>query len=81
MKEKEEIYVKRIQRDHSLSFKLQVVAKIESGELSINGSLNKYGIQSHGTVLNWVRRFGTFDKEYQIKSQMEKAPKQKTIEF
>lgn len=81
MKEKEEIYVKRTQRDYSLSFKLQVVAEIESGELGINGSLNKYGIQSHGTVLNWVRKYGTFDREYQIKSQMEKAPKQKIIEL
>ena len=81
MNEKEKIYVKRTQRDYSLSFKLQVVAEVESGELSIKGSLKKYGIQSHGTVLNWVRKFGTFDREYQIKNQMEKTPKQKIMEL
>ena len=81
MKEKEEIYVKRTQRDYSLSFKLQVVAEIESGELSINGSLNKYGIQSHGTVLNWVRKYGTFDRELQVKFTMDKTPEQKLLEL
>ena len=46
------LYIKRTQRDYPMSFKLSVVREIERGELSIKGSLRKYGIQSHSTVLN-----------------------------
>lgn len=39
MKEKEEVrYIKRTQRDYSLSFKLQVVSEVESEALSIKHS-------------------------------------------
>ncbi len=55
--------VKRTQKDYSLSFKHQVVKAVKSGELSIQGTLRKYGIQSHGTVLNWIRKYGIFDIE------------------
>jgi len=72
---------KRSQKDYSLSFKHQVVREVESGELSIKGALRKYGIQSHGTVLNWVRKFGTFDRELQVKYRMEKTPEQKLMEL
>jgi Transposase. len=74
-------YVKRSQKDYSLSFKHQVVKEVESGELSIKVALRKYGIQSHGTVLNWVRKFGTFDRELQVKYNMEKSPEQKLMEL
>lgn len=72
---------KRSQKDYSLSFKHQVVREVESGELSIKGALRKYGIQSHSTVLNWVRKFGTFDRELQVKYRMEKSPEQKLMEL
>ena len=81
MNNNEKQYVKRTQRDYSLSFKLQVVAEVEGGELSIKGALRKYGIQSHSTVLNWVRKHGTFDREYLIKQRMEKTPEQKILEL
>lgn len=82
MKEKEELlYVKRTQRDYSLSFKLQVVSEVESDELSIKGALRKYGIQSHSTVLNWIRKYGTFDREYQIQRLMSKSPEQRILEL
>ncbi len=82
MKEKEESgYIKRTQRDYSLSFKLQVVSEVESGELSIKGALRKYGIQSHSTVLNWIRKYGTFDREYQVQRLMHKTPEQKIMEL
>ncbi len=74
-------YVKRTQRDYSLSFKLQVVSEIESESLSINGALKKYGIQSHSTVLNWVRKFGTFDREYQLNKLMKQSPEQRIMEL
>lgn len=81
MKEKEKIYVRRTQRDYSLSFKLQVVAEVETGELSVTGALKKYGIQGHATVSNWIRKFGTFDREYHLKARMEKTPEQKIMEL
>ncbi len=74
-------YVKRTQRDYSQSFKMQVVQEVERGELSIKGSLRKYGIQSHGTVLNWLRKFGSFDWENQTPSYMPKSPEQKILEL
>ena len=54
-------YVKRTQKDYSLSFKLQVVQEIETGEISIVGALRKYGIQARSTVTNWMRKYGNFD--------------------
>lgn len=74
-------YVKRTQKDYSMSFKLQVVAEVESEELSIRGALLKYGIQSHSTVLGWIRKYGTFDREYQIQRVMAKTPEQKILEL
>ena len=74
-------YVKRTQKDYSMSFKLQVVAEVESEELSITGALLKYGIQSYGTVLGWIRKYGTFDREYQIQRVMTKTPEQKILEL
>jgi transposase-like protein len=73
--------VKRTQKDYSHSFKLQVVREVESGSLSIKGALRLYGIQSHSTVLNWIRKFGTFDRELQVKFMMEKSPEQKFFEL
>lgn len=82
MKEKEEeLYTKRTQRDYSLSFNLQVVSEVESEELSIKGALRKYGIQSHSTVLNWIRKYGTFDHEYQPQHLMHKTPEQRIMEL
>ena len=75
-------HVKRTQKDYSLSFKLIVVKEIESGELSIRGSLRKYGIQSHNTVLNWCRKYGTFDRELFVKDMLkEKTPEQRIYEL
>ena len=74
------IYLKRTQNDYSHSFKLSVVREVESGELSIKGALRRYGIQSHSTVLRWVRKFGTFDRELQVKF-MEKSFEQKLFEL
>lgn len=81
---KEEIekeYVKRTQKDYCMSFKLGVVQEIERGGLSISASLRNYGIQSHGTVLNWLRKYGTFDWENQTPSNMPKTQEQKLLEL
>ncbi|WP_415541849.1 helix-turn-helix domain-containing protein [Empedobacter stercoris] len=44
-----------------MSFKLNVVKEIESGELSTTVACRKYGIQARSTVVSWLRKFGTFD--------------------
>ena len=42
----EKRYVKRTQKDYTMSFKLQVVQEIEQGELSSHSACHKYGITS-----------------------------------
>ena len=74
-------YVRRTQRDYTLSFKLQVVTEIENGELSTHGACRKYGIQSRSTVEMWLRKHGTFDWENQTPSNMPKSESQKLLEL
>ena len=77
----EEQYVKRSQKDYSFSFKIGLVRQIEQGELSITAARKLHGIQSHGTVLNWLRKYGNFDWENQTPSNMPKSPEQKIMEL
>ncbi len=74
-------YVKRTQKDYSLSLKLQVVRLVERGELSTTQAQRKYGIQARSTVVNWLRKYGNFDWENQTPSQMPKTPEQKLMEL
>ena len=80
MKE-ERVYVKRTQRDYTLTFKLNVVKEIETGESSIVEVCRKYGIQSRSTVSTWLRKYGTFDWENQTSSTMSKSPEQRILEL
>lgn len=54
-------YVKRTQRDYSLSFKLAVVEQVEKGEMSYRQAQERYGIQGCSTVLKWLRKYGQPD--------------------
>ncbi len=74
-------YVKRTQRDYSMSFKLQIVQQIERGELSTHAACRKYGIQARSTIVGWLRKFGTFDWENKTPSNMPKTPEQKIMEL
>lgn len=74
-------YVKRTQKDYSMSFKLQIVQEIEQGKSTITQARKQYGIQSHATVLGWLRKFGNFDWENQTPSIMPKSPEQKIMEL
>ena len=80
MKEKTN-YVKRTQRDYSMSLKLQIVSEIEQGKLSTREAQRNYGIQSRSTVVQWLRKFGSFDWENQTPSNMPKTPEQKIMEL
>jgi len=74
-------YVKRSQKDYSLSLKLQIVQAIEQGELSTTGAQRQYGIQGRSTVVNWLKKYGNFDWENQTPSNMSKTPEQKLLEL
>lgn len=74
-------YLKRTQSDYSLSLKLQIVRQIERGELSTKSAQRTYGIQSRATVVNWLRKYGSFDWENQTPSNMPKSPEQKIMEL
>jgi len=75
------IYVKRTQKDYSLSLKLQIVQAIEQGELSTTRAQRPYGIQGRSTVVNWLRKHGNFDWENKTPSNMPKTPEQKLLEL
>jgi transposase len=74
-------YVKRTQKDYSMSFKLQIVQEIELGQLTPTEATKKYGIQCRKTVVEWLRKFGNFDWENQTLSNMPKTPEQKIMEL
>lgn len=78
---KESRYVKRPQKDYTLSFKLQVVKEIEQGTTTISRVKKDYAIQSRSTIVQWLRKFGNFDWENQTPANMEKAPEQKIMEL
>lgn len=74
-------YVKRTQRDYTLSFKLNVVREVESGELTSTQAQRKYVIQGDSTIRNWLKKYGNFDWENQIPSSMAKSPEQRILEL
>ena len=74
-------YVKRTQKDYSLSFKLQVVEQIETGQLDRLSAHLKYGIQARSTVTQWLRKYGTFDWENLSIASMAKTPEQRIVEL
>jgi len=74
-------YAKRTQKDYSLSFKLQVVEEIESGQLGRLDAHLKYGIQARATITQWLRKYGTFDWENLSVVTVAKTPEQKIIEL
>ncbi len=74
-------YLKRTQRDYSLSLKLQIVQQIERSNVSISQARKDYGIQSRSTVVSWLRKYGNFDWENQTPSHMPKTPEQRIMEL
>ncbi len=74
-------YIKRSQKDYTMSLRLRIVQEVERGEISLKGAQRKYGIQGNTTVINWLRKYGTFDWENQTPSHMPKSPEQKILEL
>lgn len=75
------VYEKRSQKDYSMSFKIEVVKEIESGLISTTGAQRKYGVQARSTVINWLRKYGTFDWENQTPSNMPQSKEQRLMEL
>ncbi len=74
-------YVKRSQKDYSMSLKLQIVHEVERGEISVRAAQRKYGIQGRATITVWLRKYGNFDWENQTPSHMPKTPEQRIMEL
>ena len=74
-------YLKRTQKDYTMSFKLQIVQDIEQGKISISQVKKDYGIQSRSTIVQWLRKFGNFDWDNQTPSNMPKSFEQKIMEL
>jgi len=74
-------YLKRTQKDYSLSFKLQLVEEIEQGHLTKSQAKAKYGIQGDSTVTKWLKKYGNFDWEHQTSRTMSTTPEQRILEL
>ena len=81
MKEREEKYEKRTQKDYSMPFKLSVVREIETTSIGLSAVARKYGIQSETTVKRWLEKYGTFDWENIKGKEMTKTKEQEIMEL
>lgn len=80
--EKTEIkYVRRTQKDYSMSFKLSVVEEYETSQISLSALERKYGIQGSHTVKRWIEKYGNFDKVHKSHGPMEKSKDQQLLEL
>ena len=74
-------YIKRTQKDYSMSFKLAVIAEVESGAITNRGAMRKYGIQGHGTITEWHRKYCNFDPDNRLQVKAMQSPQQKIKEL
>lgn len=81
MEKTENQYIKRTQKDYTMTFKLQVVSEIERGSISTSAAKKLYGIQSRSTIVGWLRKYGKFDWINQTPSHMPKSPEQRILEL
>ncbi len=75
------IYLKRTQKDYSLSFKLQIVDEIEKGDLTFKQAQLKYGIQGRSTVLVWLRKHGRLDWKESTEMKKKSSPSKRIKEL
>jgi transposase len=74
-------YLKRTQKDYSQSFKMAVVKEVESGKIGNRAAMRKYGIQGHGTITAWRRKYGILDIENTSQIKSMQSPEQKIKEL
>lgn len=75
------VYLKRTQKDYSLSFKLQLVDEVEKGELTYKQAQIKYGIQGRSTVLVWLRKHGRLDWKESTEMKKKSSPNKRIKEL
>ncbi|MGE0088628.1 MAG: hypothetical protein AB7S50_04040 [Bacteroidales bacterium] len=63
MKDIKNEYVKRTQKDYSISFKLSVVSEIERGKFLLRVPKRKYGVQGDRTITNWLRKYWNLNRK------------------
>lgn len=64
-----------------MSFKLSVVEEIQENGLTPTEVARKYGIQSRSSIRDWIEKYGTFDKDYQISINMPNTQERKIKEL
>lgn len=74
-------YVKRTQKDYSMSFKLQVVSEVESGELTLTQAKLKYGVQGEHIIGRWLQKYGNLDWQTSKSDRMKQTPEQRILEL
>jgi transposase-like protein len=73
--------VKHTQKDYTIQFKLQVVREIEDRVFTVSQAQRNYGVQSRGTVVKWLEKYGNFDPHYKVKKQVMKTAEQRLLEL
>ena len=81
MEKTETKYVKRTQKDYSMSFKLSVVQEYETSQVSLESLKRKYGIQGDATIRRWIEQYGNFDITNKSAKPMEKSKDQELLEL
>ena len=74
-------YVKRTQKDYSMSFKLAVVQEYENTGISQMALQRKYGIQGNNTLKRWIEKYSNFDVSNKSRKPMEKSKDQELLEL
>ena len=74
-------YVRRTQKDYSMSFKLSVVQEYETRQISKEALKRKYGIQGDSTIRRWIDKYGNFDISNKSDKPMEKSKDQELLEL
>lgn len=81
MEKTERKYVKRTQKDYSMSFKLSVVQEYETTKVSLGFLQRRYGIQGSYTVKRWIEKYGNVDVSNKSLDFMEKSKDQELLEL
>ena len=81
MEKAETKYVKRTQKDYSMSFKLSVVQEYETTKISLGALKRKYGVQGDATIRHWIEKYGNFDITNKCYQSMEKNKDQELLEL
>lgn len=81
MEKTEHKYVKRTQKDCSMSFKLSVVQEYKTTKVSSGFLRRKYGIQGNYTVKRWIEKYGNFDVSNKSLDFMEKSKDREGFEL